>query len=288
MAQHLLLAWRGRDFPDRRIFFSLMQDDGVWGEQAQLPGALTGAYPLVSRIFDGYNVLTFKGEVPSEKRVFRSNVYGYNSFGAPFEVANIRSQWGLSLAAPPRLNSSTTSMGAWVSDGGQIWYATDSIHARPEAVPGATSNHPPMLLNHREVIYLFWRGRDNQHFYWSSLGTNGWGSPIGLTDRISSDVPAVTSFGNWLVMAWVGGGTDSTLYYSVQNAAGWSAQRATPFKSAWRPTLAEFNGKLYMAWKGENDPAIHWSFTTDGTHWSPEQTVPGAGTYSAPSMAAYR
>ncbi|MBV9282407.1 MAG: S8/S53 family peptidase [Chloroflexi bacterium] len=53
------------------------------------------------------------------------------------------------------------------------------------------------------------------------------------------------------------------------------------------PALAVFKGKLYMAWKGvERDESIWWT-TFDGTHWAPQQQVPGVWTSDGPSLAVF-
>ena len=51
------------------------------------------------------------------------------------------------------------------------------------------------------------------------------------------------------------------------------------------PALANFNGLLYMAWKGiEGDDGIWWS-TFDGANWAPQQNVGGVGTSVGPTLA---
>ena len=53
------------------------------------------------------------------------------------------------------------------------------------------------------------------------------------------------------------------------------------------PALAEFNGRLFMAWKGARDDlGIYWSVSSNGTDWQPQQRVGGVGTSHGPALAA--
>jgi len=52
-------------------------------------------------------------------------------------------------------------------------------------------------------------------------------------------------------------------------------------------SLAMFNTKLYMAWKGmEFDDRIFWS-RFDGSNWAPQQSVPGIGTSSGVALGVF-
>lgn len=53
------------------------------------------------------------------------------------------------------------------------------------------------------------------------------------------------------------------------------------------PALAEFNGRLYAAWKGvPGDTRMFWS-SFDGRNWSPEQPGVGVGTSDTPALAVF-
>ena len=49
--------------------------------------------------------------------------------------------------------------------------------------------------------------------------------------------------------------------------------------------LAQYNGKLYMAWKGEERDERIWYSTFNGTTWAAQQQVPGVGTSSGVALA---
>jgi hypothetical protein len=54
---------------------------------------------------------------------------------------------------------------------------------------------------------------------------------------------------------------------------------------SWGPSLAAFDGRLYMAWKGAAyDPEIYWNYDA-ASGWAPPQKVGGARTSGRPSLA---
>jgi hypothetical protein len=53
------------------------------------------------------------------------------------------------------------------------------------------------------------------------------------------------------------------------------------------PSLAAFDGRLYMAWPGANtSQGIYWA-TFDGVNWSAQHRVAGVGTSNGPSLAVF-
>jgi hypothetical protein len=61
-----------------------------------------------------------------------------------------------------------------------------------------------------------------------------------------------------------------------------------PVVSSVGPSLAVFNRRLYMAWKGsDGDQRIWWS-NFDGNHWAAQQSVPApVATSVKPSLAVF-
>jgi hypothetical protein len=50
------------------------------------------------------------------------------------------------------------------------------------------------------------------------------------------------------------------------------------------PSLAVFNNRLFMAWKGvDGDQGIYFS-SFDGNSWAPQQRVAGVGTSNKPAL----
>jgi hypothetical protein len=104
----------------------------------------------------------------------------------------------------------------------------------------------------------------------------------------------ITGFGNDLVVAWRGFGNDEGLYYSVNTAsdgsfdiASWGPPTQIPgVGSSWGPSLCEFNGRLYAAWKGTAGNAL-WYSSFDGSSWAPQALIPWVGSSVGPSLAVF-
>jgi hypothetical protein len=100
----------------------------------------------------------------------------------------------------------------------------------------------------------------------------------------------ITAFGNDLVAAWRGFGTDEGLYYSVSpDGLEWSVPPAVipGVGSSWGPSLCEFNGRLYAAWKGTDAANALWYSSFDGSSWAPQAQIPGVGSSVGPSLAVF-
>ena len=75
-------------------------------------------------------------------------------------------------------------------------------------------------------------------------------------------------------------------------ATGWGSPNGQALLQCLRgvglpPALAEFNGTLYMAWKGmERDDTI-WYSSFDGTSWAPQQQIAGVGTSTGVALASF-
>ena len=52
------------------------------------------------------------------------------------------------------------------------------------------------------------------------------------------------------------------------------------------PAIAEFNGKLYAAWKDEADSAL-WYASFDGSKWSAQARIPKVASSAGPSLAVF-
>ena len=75
--------------------------------------------------------------------------------------------------------------------------------------------------------------------------------------------------------------------YSPSSAEWSPEQQGVGVGSSNGPTLVEFNGELYAAWKGvPGDTRMFWS-SFDGANWSPEQQGVGVGSSDAPSLAVF-
>jgi hypothetical protein len=98
----------------------------------------------------------------------------------------------------------------------------------------------------------------------------------------------IAAFGNDLVAAWKGTGTDYGLYYSSFNGSSWAPPTQIPgVGSSWGPSLAVFNGRLYAAWKGTDAGNALWYSWFDGSSWAPQTQIPGVGSAIGPSLAVF-
>jgi len=98
----------------------------------------------------------------------------------------------------------------------------------------------------------------------------------------------IAAFGNDLVAAWRGFGSDQGLYYSSFDGSSWAPQATIPGAgSSVGPALCEFNGRLYAAWKGSGtDEQLYYS-SFDGSSWAPQATIPGVASSIGPALAGF-
>ena len=68
----------------------------------------------------------------------------------------------------------------------------------------------------------------------------------------------------------------------------WAPQQLVPgVGTSHGPSIAVYNGRLFMVWKGiGEDPGIYYT-TFYNNQWAPQQLVPGVGTSHGPSIAVY-
>jgi hypothetical protein len=64
-----------------------------------------------------------------------------------------------------------------------------------------------------------------------------------------------------------------------------AANKVPGVGTAESPTLAVFNGRLYMAWRGVGDQNLYWA-SFDGTSWAPQQRLDTASSSIGPTLAA--
>ena len=132
-----------------------------------------------------------------------------------------------------------------------------------------------------------------------------WSGQQVLSDRGTNTSPALAEFNGKLYMAWTGfaGWKEEetrNIYWSTYDGTRWSGQqRVLEYEGAEAtiasPALAEFKGKLYMAWTGYFSSNVKWS-TFDGTvppkprsPWSPQQSADSSplGLTISPTLAEF-
>jgi hypothetical protein len=145
-------------------------------------------------------------------------------------------------------------------------------------------------------LAMAWRGRGNDSNIWFSTTADlqSWTPQIPLDGVRSSHGPALAAFPRSglsprLYLAWKGEGNDNRLFWtrSTPDLSNFEPHRRFDDRlSTTRPALAEFDGKLVMAWKSSHDEQIYWS-TFDGFNWSAQAAIPGRATSHAPALAAF-
>ena len=82
--------------------------------------------------------------------------------------------------------------------------------------------------------------------------------------------------------------SDQGIYWTQLDGNNWASQSSVGgVGTSAGPALAEFDGLLYMVWKGAgNDSGIYWS-QFNGSSWAAQQQVPGVGTSTDPAIASY-
>jgi hypothetical protein len=108
--------------------------------------------------------------------------------------------------------------------------------------------------------------------------------------------PAWVTYGNKTLLVWKGEGSDDGIYWSTTSALkpdssnqySWAPQQKVPnIGTSSRPALANLNGVIFMAWKGEgSDTGIYLSkLGSDGT-WAPQWVPSGiGGSNDGPALA---
>ena len=121
----------------------------------------------------------------------------------------------------------------------------------------------------------------------------GFGSVVGTAVLESlqgvGKPPALAVVGSNLHMVWKGMERDDRIFTTTYNGTAWAAQQQIPnMATSAGVALAEFSGKLYMAWKGSGaDQSIWWSSSADGLAWAPQKQNGSIGSSVGPALAAY-
>ncbi len=153
-----------------------------------------------------------------------------------------------------------------------------------------------------EVPKMVWKGNGETKIWESDWQPDltGWGQQqplpqLGGTSHRPVLAPLSVPAGAVLMMAWKAPG-DSNLRWTRDLGNGWD-QSVDPVPDAGSsagPSLAAYNGTVYMAWKGVGgDPGLWWAkFDPYAAHWGSQiavSTIPGGGpvaTVDSPALVA--
>ncbi len=200
---------------------------------------------------------------------------------------------------------------AWKGEVGddRLFYSTYSgsewTTPAQNTLPGNSSVGPSLAWSiATSELYAAWKeANGGTRTFFSTLGANGW-SPQTQMPGYSDTGPALASLNGTLYAVWKGENGDPTLWwssYTESPAGGWQPQQqivpatgAVP-NSAIGPSLAAFDGQLYMAWRGADGVDTCWYATYSPTSgWSAQAPIPDTASTThqvesttGPSLAVY-
>jgi hypothetical protein len=147
-----------------------------------------------------------------------------------------------------------------------------------------------------DVLYMVWRGEGgNNSLYWAKSSDGfTWEGNIQIKGAASSKQAALVFFNESIVLCFKGVEGDGGIYTATLNLVSlqWSAAVSTGgFGTSNGPTLAVYQGLLFMAWKGAGDDTSRWWATTsnnlDRSAWSGQSSIPGVGSSAQPAALVY-
>lgn len=151
-------------------------------------------------------------------------------------------------------------------------------HFDEPKVTAFDTSHGPALAEYHGKLYMAWKGKSDENIYYSagttsSLGVLKWSNQIQVPDTKTSNGPALIVFGGRLCMVWKAAGSDQTIWYSEvdpfyvtlpgkiqqENYLHWNKpKQISGMMSSYRPALAVYGDKLFMAWKGKGNEHQLW------------------------------
>ncbi|MCP5046116.1 MAG: exo-alpha-sialidase, partial [bacterium] len=165
-------------------------------------------------------------------------------------------------------------------------------------IPNNFTAKAPALAEFNGQLYLSYRGKNSNHLCYCTMDKDqNWSNPIKLSDQNvdarSKSGPALATLDTkgekQLLMAWNGTGGD-TLWYSVYNGETWTPASQINAKPQFGPSLANYKGTLYIAYRKRNDKISCHRYDSEKDKWSLDQevAVPGRNprTSGGPALVA--
>jgi hypothetical protein len=280
-AETLYMAWRDSGSRDE-VFWSSTADGKTWfPQQKTAAGSSMGPSLAVLKepAYDERVYMAWKG-IYNDAKVWWETFDGRH--WQPQQVIPV---------APGNPNAVGSSVGpglaefkerlfaAWRgpdTDEGIWWSSFDGQQWDPQQkLPFGTTGRPA-LSEFNGRLYMVWKSATDDSIYCSSSDGHQW-DPQRQIPGGSSVGPSLAVFHGKLYMAWKGSG-DTNIWWSAFDGQhcdpqSWTPQKRVPIQVAggWAsttgvPSLAQFNGRLYMAWKGVTDDTIYWT-AFDGNYW---------------------
>ncbi|MBV9267138.1 MAG: hypothetical protein JO061_13290 [Acidobacteriaceae bacterium] len=168
--------------------------------------------------------------------------------------------------------------------------AYTTLGGTPTVFSSTFTRVAPALAAARGTVYLAIRGNaplsSADFIYYSSLSGTELTPPTTLLPGAQTKAaPALTGDSSTLFAAWTA--ANGAIQYATY-AHSWSAPQTTPFTAnpLTGPSLALFNGNLYVAWVGSSNQLNFASLALSTGVWSPAHPV-GAASNVAPALGVY-
>lgn len=158
------------------------------------------------------------------------------------------------------------------------------------------SGSAPAIINFNGTLLMVWRGEGSNDSLYFATSTDGlvWQGNIQIAGAASTIQPALAIFKNRPVLCFRGGTNDDSIHSATYTGGKtpWTAVVKTgAFGTANGPSLAVFQGQLFMTWGGANDTGLYWSVTDDNLNpsaWSPQRNlIPEVASYIGPSAVVF-
>jgi Matrixin len=274
----LAMVWRGSG--DNNIWISTSTDGTNWTPQRPFRDVGTLGSPDLAWINDEL-WMVWRGS-PDQALFYKKSRDFFVKDNPP--QANIK---GVGSSHGPRIagvNKTPTLVWKGIKGDGGIYYSRFvGGQWLPQAkIAGVGTENSPVALSDAGGVRLLWRGVDKDHVLYTTTGAadfTGWkpqaqvqwtrlgnGNEALKPGTPGSDgAPTMAANGGTIFAAWRGVPGDQGLYYTQfrkdpgQTSPTWSGQANIPnVGSSDGPSMAYFNGKLYLAWKGiEGDSGIY-------------------------------
>ncbi len=152
------------------------------------------------------------------------------------------------------------------------------------------SSTGPDLSRVKDRIILSWKGKGNKYLNTIESGTSyiDSGDIVLYNKKVlskkSDSSPNTCEYGGSLVMAWRG--ENGRLKLSLRRNGAWATPVETQFASNLPPSIAKFDGDLWMAWCSVETGEINVARASQADDWEKVSTLEETSSH-APSLSRY-
>jgi Domain of unknown function (DUF1929) len=166
-----------------------------------------------------------------------------------------------------------------------------------KVVLGDSSDERPALASHDGRLFLAWKGSGNSQLnlmFSDDGGTNFQAKRV--LDETSDHGPALVSHGGRLLLTWAGESNEhlnlAPIRLLATTAGGFGIDGLDPKSvlddsSEEAPALASHGGRLFLAWKGADNPQLNLMASSDGGDTFGGKRVFGDTTHHGTTLASH-